>query len=327
MKRLVPLRCAGALGCCCSSRGRWRCAGRGRAPPARAPQRGADTPDRPRRLQSPQLLAGFAARELSPAVQARGRRAHAGARHLRGAARRRHRLHDARWPVRLHRRSLPRSRTTSNLTEAHRRELRRKLIDAVPESQMVVFSPPQPKYTVTVFTDVDCAYCRAFHRQIADYNRLGVRVRYVFFPRTGPNTASWYKAEQVWCSARSQGGADAGQARRAAGRQGLCQYAGGAANTSSARRSASRARPGIVAANGAMVGGYLPPDALVERSCSSSSTRIRRGELGSGCAQRSSSLSLSGLPSHSLASAGGGPFSVMTGHCLASSALICLNCS
>jgi len=43
--------------------------------------------------------------------------------------------------------------------------------------------------------------CRALHQQIAEYNRLGVKVRYVFFPRTGPNTESWYKAEQVWCSA------------------------------------------------------------------------------------------------------------------------------
>ena len=89
----------------------------------------------------------------------------------------------------------------ANLTEVHRREMRRKLIEAVPESRMVVFSPPDPKYTVTVFTDVDCSYCRALHRQIAEYNRLGVRVRYVFYPRTGPDTDSWHKAEQVWCSA------------------------------------------------------------------------------------------------------------------------------
>ena len=43
-----------------------------------------------------------------------------------------------------------------------------------------------PKYTITVFTDVDCAYCRALHSQIAEYNRLGISVRYMFFPRSGP---------------------------------------------------------------------------------------------------------------------------------------------
>jgi len=87
-----------------------------------------------------------------------------------------------------------------NLTEQHRRELRSKLIAAVPEDQMLIFGPKDPKYTITVFTDVDCAYCRKLHSQIAEYNRLGVRVRYLMYPRTGPNTSSWTKAEQVWCS-------------------------------------------------------------------------------------------------------------------------------
>ena len=53
---------------------------------------------------------------------------------------------------------------------------------------MLIFGPRDPKYTVTVFTDVDCAYCRKLHSQIAEYNRLGVRVRYMFYPRSGPNT-------------------------------------------------------------------------------------------------------------------------------------------
>ena len=75
------------------------------------------------------------------------------------------------------------------------------MIDAVPESQMVIFSPKNPLYTITVFTDVDCQYCRKLHSEMAELNRLGVRVRYMFYPRTGPNTESWRKAEVVWCSA------------------------------------------------------------------------------------------------------------------------------
>ena len=53
---------------------------------------------------------------------------------------------------------------------------------------MLIFGPKDAKYTVTVFTDVDCAFCRKLHSQIADYNRLGIRVRYLLYPRTGPNT-------------------------------------------------------------------------------------------------------------------------------------------
>src|ERR1700745_2460887 len=85
-----------------------------------------------------------------------------------------------------------------NITEAHRRAVRAKLVNDVPESEMLVFGPQNPKYTVTVFTDVDCAYCRQLHSQIADYNRLGIRVRYLFYPRSGPNTESWTKDEAVW---------------------------------------------------------------------------------------------------------------------------------
>lgn len=88
----------------------------------------------------------------------------------------------------------------ANLSENRRRAIRQRLIETVPESEMIVFSPKDPKYTVTVFTDIDCGYCRKLHSQIAEYNRLGIRVRYLFFPRSGPDTESWHKAEEVWCA-------------------------------------------------------------------------------------------------------------------------------
>jgi thiol:disulfide interchange protein DsbC len=89
----------------------------------------------------------------------------------------------------------------ANLSENRRRAIRSRIIETVPESEMLVFAPKETKYTVTIFTDIDCGYCRRLHSQIAEYNRLGIRVRYLFFPRSGPNTESWHKAEAVWCSA------------------------------------------------------------------------------------------------------------------------------
>src|SRR5262249_47042442 len=81
--------------------------------------------------------------------------------------------------------------TNANITEQHRRELRAKAIAAFPKNEMLVFGPKDSKYTVTVFTDVDCPYCRKLHSQMAQYNRLGIRVRYLLYPRTGPNTTAW----------------------------------------------------------------------------------------------------------------------------------------
>ena len=91
--------------------------------------------------------------------------------------------------------------TRQNLTESVRASARLKLINALDQKTMIVFAPQNVKHTVTVFTDVDCAFCRKLHSQIADYNRFGIAIRYLAFPRTGVNTESYYKAVSVWCSA------------------------------------------------------------------------------------------------------------------------------
>jgi thiol:disulfide interchange protein DsbC len=90
--------------------------------------------------------------------------------------------------------------TQMNLTASRRNAARAKALASAPESQMIVFGPSNAKMSVTVFTDIDCGFCRKFHNQIADINKAGVRVRYMMYPRTGPGTESWKKAEQVWCS-------------------------------------------------------------------------------------------------------------------------------
>jgi len=151
----------------------------------------------------------------------------------------------------------------NDLTEAHRRELRAKLIAAVPETQMLIFGPKDPKYTVTVFTDVDCAYCRKLHSQIAEYNRLGVRVRYLLYPRTGPNTSSWTKAEQVWCSPDRNDAltrAKLGQELKVK----PCADNPVARSYALGKDFALQGTPAIVMADGDMLPGYVPPDVLVK---------------------------------------------------------------
>ena len=150
-----------------------------------------------------------------------------------------------------------------DLTEAHKRDVRLKEIGEIPESEMVVFGPREARYTVTVFTDVDCAYCRRLHSQISDYNRMGIRVRYLFYPRTGPNTSSWTKAEQVWCSD------DRNDALTRA-KQDQPLKAKPCANNPVARDYALgkefglEGTPSILTPDGVLIGGYLPPAELLE---------------------------------------------------------------
>ncbi len=87
-----------------------------------------------------------------------------------------------------------------NLTEAKRAEARMRMINQISETTMVIFSPRQIKHTLTVFTDVDCPYCRKMHQDMAELNRRGVKVRYLFYPRTGVDTPSYAKAVAIWCA-------------------------------------------------------------------------------------------------------------------------------
>jgi thiol:disulfide interchange protein DsbC len=70
----------------------------------------------------------------------------------------------------------------------------------VPESEMVIFGADDAKHTITVFTDIDCGYCRKLHREIDDYNKENIRVRYLFYPRAGVGSPSYDKAVSVWCA-------------------------------------------------------------------------------------------------------------------------------
>ena len=89
-----------------------------------------------------------------------------------------------------------------NLTEDRRKVGRLALLAGVKDEDAIIFAPKgQAEHTVTVFTDVDCVHCRRMHSEIAELNKLGIRVRYLSFPRGGPGSESWRKAESVWCSA------------------------------------------------------------------------------------------------------------------------------
>lgn len=91
--------------------------------------------------------------------------------------------------------------TRQNLTENTRSGARLAALAEVPESDMIVFAPKDPKHTITVFTDVDCGYCRKLHGEIEQLNARGIAVRYMAFPRAPQGTPTFAKSESVWCAA------------------------------------------------------------------------------------------------------------------------------
>ena len=149
--------------------------------------------------------------------------------------------------------------TGARLAVEHKRK-----VDAVPQSKRIVFAPSaKPKYKITVFTDLDCGYCRKLHSQIAEYNKRGIEVDYLFFPRSGLNSPSYDKAVSVWCAKDRNAAftaAKAGQTPKAA----KCDNPVADEFKLGAEVGVD-GTPTIFAADGTKIGGYLSPDQLLSK--------------------------------------------------------------
>ncbi len=88
----------------------------------------------------------------------------------------------------------------TDLTEEKLGGARKQAIEKLGQDKMIVFQPKKSKYTVTVFTDIDCGYCRKLHSELDQYMAEGITIQYLFFPRAGKGSDSYDKAVSVWCS-------------------------------------------------------------------------------------------------------------------------------
>ena len=87
-----------------------------------------------------------------------------------------------------------------NLGDQASSERMASLLKDVPTSKMIIYGPENPKRYMTVFTDIDCGYCRKLHNEVPELNAAGIEVRYLAFPRAGIGSASHKKYVSVWCS-------------------------------------------------------------------------------------------------------------------------------
>ena len=148
-----------------------------------------------------------------------------------------------------------------DLSQAGVAEVRRKLLAGVPAADRIIFAPANPKYTVSVFTDVECGYCRRLHQDIAEYNKRGIAIEYLAFPRMGLGSPDHKLMVSVWCAPdRRKALTDAKEGRKVPER--TCdnpvdaQYELG-------QRVGLSGTPMIITASGVQMPGYLPPDALL----------------------------------------------------------------
>ena len=133
-------------------------------------------------------------------------------------------------------------------------------IGKVPESEMILMGESTGRY-VTVFTDIDCTYCRQFHKTVPELQNRGLQVRYLMFPRAGLQSESYLGAVSVWCSenqpesmtvAKSGGYVEPKTCDNPVARQ----YQLG-------KRIGVRGTPTMVLDNGVVIPGFVDPDELL----------------------------------------------------------------
>lgn len=161
-----------------------------------------------------------------------------------------------------------------NLTENVRQVGRKKVIDSIDQKHVITFAPKggKAKYVITAFTDIDCGYCRKLHKEMKQYNDLGIEMRYVAFPRSGPKTESYYKAIAVWCAKDrnkamtfAKGGAKLDQLKgltQVKDPEG-CQKAVDS-HLAKAREIGITGTPTLFMESGQVIPGYVPAERLIQ---------------------------------------------------------------
>jgi thiol:disulfide interchange protein DsbC len=137
------------------------------------------------------------------------------------------------------------------------------ILKEIPASERIVFAPVGPvRHTVTVFTDTECGFCRKFHQEIAEYNRLGIAVEYLAYPRAGMDSKEAVNMQSVWCSSdRRKAMTDA---KNGATLPALSCANPVAKHLEIGQRIGLRGTPMIINADGIAFPGYMPPDKLLD---------------------------------------------------------------
>lgn len=130
------------------------------------------------------------------------------------------------------------------------------------EKDMIVYKAKDEKHVVTVFTDTSCGYCQKLHAEIEDYNKLGITIRYLAFPRGGIKSSTYNTMVSVWCAKDPKLAMDNAKRRRSIS-SATCE------NTVKEQFELGVAlgvngTPALFLEDGTSMPGYLPADRLIK---------------------------------------------------------------
>lgn len=152
-----------------------------------------------------------------------------------------------------------------NVTEQGLQKVASQKIAGLKESDMVIYPAAERKASITVFTDVDCPYCAKLHEDLPALTAKGIEVRYLAFPRMGLESETYKKMVSVWCATDRKLAMD--QAKGAAEKleHTTCENPV-AEQFQLGQEMGVRGTPTIYLEDGQVIGGYSPPEQLIERA-------------------------------------------------------------
>jgi len=151
----------------------------------------------------------------------------------------------------------------TNITDQAKSAIRKELLAGLDPNEQITFAPENVKYDVLVFTDLDCGYCRKLHSQIEEYNNEGIAIHYLAFPRAGIGSPSYDKFVSVWCADDQK--AALTLAKNGTDPEPLTCPNPVAAQYELGREIGVTGTPALVASDGTLIPGYVPPKQLRQR--------------------------------------------------------------
>jgi len=150
-----------------------------------------------------------------------------------------------------------------DVTEEKKSSLRKDIVQQFDKDQRMDFYPKDMKHHVTVYTDIDCGYCRKLHSEMKQYNDLGIGISYLLYPRSGIGSKSYDKAVTAWCAVdRNEAMTQSQNGEILPAQQ--CDNPV-KAHYASGRKVGVKGTPNIVTDSGLLLPTYMPPEALLQK--------------------------------------------------------------
>ena len=151
-----------------------------------------------------------------------------------------------------------------NITDKEIAYKRNEILKELDQSTLISFLSDKESHRITVFTDVDCGYCRKLHDQIGEYNKLGISIDYAAYPRSGIGTNAFTKMVSAWCSVNPHKAlTDLKKGKEINVK--FCENQPIAKHYTIGKKIGISGTPAIITSSGELLPGYISPDELYKR--------------------------------------------------------------